>query len=78
MHELNHQYGAPDHYHELRVENDTSTCIHKDNCSVCGDLKRSKTCIMDQVYDINDIQYGDIVCYGCRGDIMRHLAEHHQ
>ncbi len=77
MHELNHQYGAPDHYHELRVENDTSTCIHKDNCSVCGDLKRSKTCIMDQVYD-NDIQYGDLVCYGCRGDIMRHLAEHHQ
>ena len=50
---------------------------HKDNCSVCGDLKRSKTCIMDQVYD-NDIRYGDIVCYGCRGDIMRHLAEHHQ
>ena len=76
MHELNHQYGARDHYHELTDANDPTSCKFKDVCSECGTNKRPKTCIMYQ--SRIDISKSTVICDLCKQDITEHLAAHHE
>jgi hypothetical protein len=75
MHELNHQYGVPDHNHD-RLSN--GKCRSGKICSECGDegMKRPKTCIMNDMFQ--DINLSTILCAGCRGDMTTHLENHHK
>ena len=74
MHELNHQFGAPDHYHERLSD---GSCRGGNICSVCGesDLKRPTSCIM--YASRIDISSSTVICSGCRDDIICHLEDHH-
>ena len=76
MHELNHQYGAKDHYHEI-IDEDTPNerCRGGDRCSDCGSNARPNTCIMNKS-DI-DITISTIICMACKSEIFAHLDEHH-
>jgi len=76
MHELNHQYGAQDHYHELTDKNDYNSCKFKSVCSVCGDNPRPPSCIMYQ--SRIDISNPDVICSACQNDILTHLNDHHK
>ncbi|WP_303804440.1 DNRLRE domain-containing protein [Ruminococcus flavefaciens] len=75
MHELNHQYGARDHYHELADINDPNSCKFKDICSDCGTNPRPSTCIMYQ--SRIDIANTNVICSECQADILSHLNGHH-
>lgn len=72
MHELNHQYGAPDHYHEILAD---GTCRGGAICSVCGSNPRPSTCIMCQ--GRMDITSDNVICDGCKGQMITHLEGHH-
>ncbi len=74
MHELNHQFGAPDHYHEILPD---GSCRGGNICSVCGEseLKRPTTCIMNNPRI--DIFSSTVICSGCKDDIIYHLEDHH-
>lgn len=72
MHEINHQIGAPDHYHEL---NKYGVCKFADICSVCGTNPRPATCIMNTTS--RDISSTDIICDQCLLQIRAHLSDHH-
>ena len=76
MHELNHQYGARDHYHELADPNDYNSCKFKDICSECGDNKRPSSCIMNTTSV--DINSDSVICQPCIEEILAHLSDHHQ
>lgn len=72
MHELNHQYGAQDHYHE---EDENGVCENADVCSECSPNGRPMSCIM-----YNSRQHIDsdtIICTQCRDEILSHLNSHH-
>ncbi|MBP3387944.1 MAG: RICIN domain-containing protein [Clostridia bacterium] len=72
LHELSHQIGGRDHYHEV---NTFDHCIHSDICSVCaGPLEcRSMECIM---YDtIRNMDNDTIYCYECSSEIRNYLDE---
>ncbi len=71
MHELNHQFGAPDHYHELADPNNKNSCKNKSICSVCGDEPRSATCIMNKSR-IN-ISNDNVICQCCKNDMEDHM-----
>ena len=75
MHELNHQFGAKDHYHELLDKNDENSCKFKDVCSQCSENGRPKSCVMNN--SDTDINRDDIICDACKEDILSHLKEHH-
>ena len=75
MHELCHQFGARDHYHEPTVEGDNSTCRNKSICSECKINPRPASCIMNQTrMDISD---DAVLCSECLNDILNHLISHH-
>lgn len=76
IHELAHQFGAPDHYHE----EDDGNCLHGDICS--GDhnkspKKRPAYCIMNDSWadDITTRDVNQIFCDGCKEDILAYLNE---
>lgn len=75
LHELAHQFGAGDHYHEPTKEDDDSTCKFKDVCSVCNPNQRPQSCIMYQSH--TDITATNVICDYCRYDILAHLQQHH-
>ena len=75
MHELNHQYGAKDHYHELLDKNDENSCKFKDVCSQCSENGRPQSCVMNN--SDTDINRDDIICDACKEDILTHLKKHH-
>lgn len=75
MHELAHQFGARDHYHETTVDGDDSTCKHKDICSWCGDNPRPESCIMNN--SRVGINNQNVICSECMQDILNHLNSHH-
>lgn len=78
MHELNHQFGAPDHYHEKLDEGTPyERCRGGEICSVCGDLdkRRPPTCIMNN--SRIDITASTVICDECQEDIFNHLNNHH-
>ncbi len=75
MHELNHQYGAQDHYHELADSTNPDSCKHKEFCSRCGNNPRPDSCIM---YNSKiDVTVDSVICDGCFEDIVMHLELHH-
>lgn len=76
LHELNHQYAAKDHYHELADSNDETSCKFKATCSECGTNPRPATCVMNSTSI--DITASSAICSGCRSEILVHLADHHQ
>ena len=72
MHELNHQYGAIDHYHEMVG----GVCRNQQYCYTCNPTSgRPETCIMNQARQ--DINASTIICDGCKNDILTHLNQHH-
>jgi len=76
MHELNHQYGAPDHYHEiLDPGTPNERCRGGELCSYCGNNPRPDTCIMYR--SRQDISVETIICIGCKADMLTHLEGHH-
>ena len=75
MHELNHQYGAHDHYHELSNPDDDSTCTNRDICSECNPQGRPTSCIM-YTKEV-DINADTVLCTACKNDMLQHLNAHH-
>lgn len=71
MHELCHQYGVRDHYHEP-LEN--GECKFSDICSVCTG-NRPATCIMYNSQQ--DITADTILCDGCKAELLEHLLAGH-
>ncbi len=88
MHELNHQYGAPDHYHEIVSSSLPSSCkrsksnggsgyCSKSECNIKnGTINRPSTCIMNE--SRQDISKSTIICQGCKSDMITHLENHHK
>ncbi len=76
MHEMNHQYGGDDHYHELADDEDENSCKFKDICSECGDNPRPSSCIMARTGI--DISAETVLCSACQQDILAHLNAHHK
>ena len=72
MHELNHQYGGVDHYHELDA---SGNCKFASICSICGTNPRPRSCVMRQ--SRQDITLSTIICTDCIADIQTHLNNHH-
>lgn len=80
VHEIAHQIGAPDHYHEMITNEDgTSTCRCKELCSKCGSNPRDSSCIMYSARKFNLLtcDLNEIFCLECYDDIIEHLKEHH-
>lgn len=75
MHELNHQFGVKDHYHELAIPGNEKSCKFKETCSECGDNPRDAGCIMND--SRMDIYNSNIICDDCKKDIINHLNGHH-
>lgn len=76
MHELNHQYGAPDHYHEILNKGTPSEyCRGGDLCSTCGSNPRPASCIMNK--SSIDITASTVICSACKTNIYSHLELHH-
>ena len=73
MHELAHQFGVLDHYHE---EDPDGNCISGEICSKCGTNPRPATCIM-KICRMN-INEATVICDECKNDILEHLESHHQ
>jgi len=74
MHELNHQIGAPDHYHEI-IDEENNICRGGDLCYDCGTNARPESCIM--AHSRTDITASTVICDGCKNDIYDHLSGHH-
>lgn len=74
FHELNHQYGADDHYHNPTIEGNNLTCTNRATCSVCGINPRPTSCIM---YSRKIITNKDVICDECAHEILLHLDNHH-
>jgi uncharacterized protein YjdB len=76
FHELNHQFGANDHYHNVyKNEEDEDVCVNGDICSTCSRNKRPAECIMNNSNQL--INTNGIICSGCQADILDHLESHH-
>ena len=73
MHEMCHQYGARDHYHESGAD---GNCLHGDICSYCGENKRPESCNMNNSHQL--IGGDDIICDECKEEIYAHLENHHR
>ncbi|MBQ8174157.1 MAG: RICIN domain-containing protein [Clostridia bacterium] len=69
IHELAHQIGARDHYHNS--DGPDSSCTNSEYCNECNGInKRPSQCIMDN-------QNSDTVCDECQIEILTHLLDHH-
>ena len=87
MHELNHQIGAKDHYHEEMVSGVVTSCkrsVANGGNGICSNLQcntkngtqyRPDSCIMNNSYQ--DISNSNILCDACKNDILAHLNSHH-
>ncbi len=75
LHEINHQYDAVDHYHELADINDSTSCKFKEICSDCGEKPRPSSCIMNSTSI--DITSSSAICNLCKSEILIHLENHH-
>ena len=73
MHEMNHQYEAPDHYHEIGAN---GICRNADHCSECSGEGRPFNCIM-QNSEIS-INSETVLCDYCKSDMIDHLEDHHK
>ena len=70
IHELAHQLGTPDHYHDdVTIPGE---CRNSNVCSYCGgENARPSECIMN---DLNIYRY---FCAICENEIVQHLESHH-
>jgi len=89
MHELNHQYEVPDHYHEEAILNDITSCkrikkligggsglCSEEDCNnINGTINRPDTCVMN--ISRQNITNSKILCSGCKKDLEDHLAKSH-
>ena len=78
-HEMAHQYGAPDHYHEVLDNGECRGGDYCDNCSENSSLIRPGSCLMDNGWMV-DILVKDptlIFCAGCKLDMENELQTHH-
>ena len=80
IHEISHQIGAPDHYHEMITINGAEVCRGGELCGTCNpSTGRPTWCVMDDGrgndIDINNLN--NIYCSGCKNDIINHLNNHH-
>lgn len=85
MHELNHQLGAIDHYHELINADDMSSCkrdtdnggtgyCSKKQCNKENQtIYRSEACIMNK--SRQDISSSTIICEDCKSEILAYLDD---
>ncbi len=73
MHELNHQYGAKDHYHEIGAD---GKCKFANVCSDCGTNPRPSTCIINN--SRIDINNSNVICSACKNDILACLVQYYQ
>lgn len=75
VHELAHQYGAPDHYHELI----NGECRGGSLCHECNpSTGRPEYCIMNTTsMVISTRNPEELFCSGCLRDIRNHLKNHH-
>ncbi len=74
MHELCHQFGAPDHYH--LIDTNTGNCINASLCIQCNPTTgRPASCLMNDTRQ--NITNSAILCDGCKNDILAHLNDHH-
>ena len=72
LHEMCHQYGARDHYHD---QDENGDCVNGDICSECKLNGRSPMCIMASID--RDITAPTVICEDCKGEILEHLDDHH-
>jgi len=86
IHELVHQYGGPDHYHEIRTRLNMVECVGGLICSntACapnanGRDPRPASCIMNNSRPANVATRAvhDMFCVGCEYDMRDHLIGHH-
>ena len=76
FHELCHQYGVMDHYHEEDATGTNNLCSNYDyGCSECGGIKRSKQCIM--YTHPSTLDETPLICEDCKTDLMEHIGDHH-
>lgn len=83
LHEISHEIGAPDHYHEI-ITNDLgeSVCRGGSMCSTCHPTTgRPKWCTMGDDggwrTDLGTCDMDEIYCESCRNQIIEHLIDHH-
>ncbi len=76
MHELNHQYGVGDHYHEIYTVDGKPRCKSGDRCSECGKYKRDERCIMNRIGQ--NVSLSTIMCSDSKADMKTHLEGHHK
>ena len=81
IHEIAHDVGASDHYHEILTNPDGSTyCRGGDLCITCNPTSgRDDWCIMRRTSrtDLLTCSMDYIFCSGCKKEIEDHLNEHH-
>ena len=75
MHELNHQYGARDHYHELADSYDPTSCKFGDICSSCGTSPRPSSCIMND--SRIDITLSTVICSECKREMEDYIDDNY-
>ncbi len=76
-HELAHQIGAPDHYHEILGD---GSCTGGDKCKTCNpNSGRPEYCLMNycDIYDFTTRDIEKLFCPDCLNDIKNHLKLHH-
>ena len=76
LHELNHQFGAKDHYHEEMTVDGETVCKFSDICSDCGTTPRPFGCVMNS--STQEITSDDIFCSDCLNEMREHLESHHR
>ena len=75
-HELAHQFGAPDHYHEILED---GTCRGEEKCSTCGQNSRPSSCMMNYpwISNIDTREENTLFCLECVEDMKIHIIDHH-
>ena len=83
LHEISHEIGAPDHYHEM-ITNDQGqrVCRGGSMCFVCNPATgRPQWCTMGDDGgwrdDLDTCDMDEVYCEGCRNQIIEHLIGHH-
>lgn len=72
MHELAHQFGADDHYHE---EDINGNCINPNTCPRCANTDYKDLCIMNDHRQV--LESDTLFCDACMEDMLAHLNSHH-
>lgn len=83
LHEISHQIGAPDHYHEIITnESGERVCRGGDMCIKCHpSTGRPAWCVMGEEgtkrTDLDICGMDEVYCEACLNEIIEHLIDHH-